>query len=72
MSSSVLSRLALDDVVDGSSPDLTPQNRGKTRASKKPRANHSFNSERSPFPFGVNESLRVRCVDPRGSTNRER
>ncbi len=39
MSSSVLSQLALDDVVDGSSPDLTSI--PHSRASKKPRANHS-------------------------------
>ena len=35
MSSSVLSQLALDAVVDGSSPDLTSL--PHTRASKKPR-----------------------------------
>jgi hypothetical protein len=37
MSSSVLSQLALDDVVDGFSPDLTSL--PHSRASKKPRAN---------------------------------
>jgi hypothetical protein len=37
MSSSVLSQFALDDVVDGSSPDLTSI--PHSRASKKPRAN---------------------------------
>jgi hypothetical protein len=39
MSSSILSQLALDDVVDGSSPDLTSI--PHSRASRKPRANHT-------------------------------
>jgi hypothetical protein len=47
MSSSVLSQLALDDVVDGPSPDLTSI--PHSRASKEPRANQSLHVVILPF-----------------------